>query len=178
MKEFELESGEFVVLHTRKHWFLFVVGLVPFLILALLPIVLPLVILLTPPLAALAPTIDYTQPLMRATLGLWLLLVWTAAWGSFTRYYLNAWVLTSQRIVEIKQRRYFHREVSSLMLNRVQDVTTEVAGVIPSLLGMGSIKVQSAGAENEFHMRGIPEPELVRNLILKYIPEEPQTPGV
>jgi len=178
MKEFELEHGEVVVLHTRKHWFLFVVGIIPFAILALLPIIVPLVMLFTPPLAPFASKINYTQPLMRATLGLWLLMVWTAAWGSFTRYYLNAWVLTSQRIVEIKQRSYFNREVSSLMLNRVQDVTTEVVGVIPSLLGIGSIKVQSAGAENEFHMFGIPEPELVRNLILKYIPEEPKTPDV
>ena len=178
MKELNLEPGEELVLHTRKHWFLFALGLVPYAILALLPIILPLVMLLTPPLAPYAPKIDYTEPLLRATLGIWLLAVWTGAWGSFTRYYLNAWILTSQRIVEIKQRRYFNREVSSLMLNRVQDVTTDVVGVLPSLLGIGSIKVQTAGAENEFNMFGIPNPDVVRNLILKYIPEEPKTPGV
>jgi len=178
MREFELEPGEHVVRQTRKHWFLFVVGLIPYVILALLPALIAPLMRLAPPLAPYALLLDFTAPLLRATLGLWLLLVWTAAWGALTRYYLNAWILTNQRIVEIKQRRYFNREVSSVLLDRVQDVTTDVRGVIPSLLGIGSIKVQSAGAMNEFHMFGIPHPEEMRDLILKYVPEEPPEAGI
>ena len=54
------------------------------------------------------------------------------------------WVLTNMRITTIKQRRFFNREVASLLLPRIQDVTTDVAGILPSLLGIGDIKVQSA----------------------------------
>ena len=109
---------------------------------------------------------------MRVALGAWLLMSWTGAWGAFTKYFLNAWILTSQRVVTIKQRGFFRREVSSLLLARVQDVTTNVTGVLFSLLGIGNIKVQSAGADVEFTMRGIPRPEQMRDLIMKYIPEE------
>ena len=178
MKEFELEPGEHVVLQVRKHWFLFLGELLPYAIIAVIPFVLPKILPLAPPLAPYANLFDYTTPLMHVALGVWLLVTWTGAWSTFTKYFLNAWILTSQRIVNIKQRRFFSREVSSLFLSRIQDVTTDVTGVIPSLLGIGDIKVQTAGEDVEFIMHGIPHPEEMRDLILKYVPEEPQTTGV
>ena len=102
-------------------------------------------------------------------LGGWWLLVATAAFNAFTRAYLNLWVLTNHRIVDIKQRRYFNRVVSSLLLGRVQDVTIDVEGVLESLLGFGDIHVQSAGTTERFRMRGIPRPEAMRDIILKYV---------
>ena len=177
MKEFELEPGEHVVREARKHWLLFVVELLPFAILAILPFALPRLLVLAPPMAPYAAYFDYHTVLGRAGLGVWLLVVWTGAWGAFTRYFLNAWVLTNQRIATIKQRRFFYREVSSLLLPRVQDVTTNVHGILSSLLNIGNIKVQSAGAEIEFTMRGIPLPEQMRDLILKYVSSEKAQKG-
>jgi len=174
MREFELEPGEFVVRLLRKHWLLFLGELLPYAILTVLPLALPNILTLIPPATKFANMFDYHTQVPRIVLGLWLLIVWTSAWGTFTRYYLNAWVLTSQRIVNIKQRRFFSREVSSLFLSRVQDVTSDVTGVLSSLLDIGNIKVQSAGEEQEFFMLGIARPEMMRDLILKYVPEEDQ----
>ena len=171
MKEFELEPGEHVVKQVRKHWFVFLTELLPYAIMAVLPFAAPKLLMLAPPMAIYATFFDFTTPLARAALGVWLLISWTSAWGTFTRYFLNAWVLTNERIVTIKQRAFFRREVASLLLPRVQDVTTNVNGILFSLLGIGNIKVQSAGADVEFTIRGIPHPEQMRDLILKYIPE-------
>lgn len=178
--EFELEPGETVVREARKHWFLFALGMVPYALLALLPCIAPLVLLAAGPLVApYARFFDYAEALPRALLGIWLLLVWTTAWNAFTRYYLNVWVLTDRRIVDITQRGYFNRQVSSVLLDRIQDVTTEVAGLLPSLIGIGNITVQSAGAVDEFHMNGIGEPEAMRELILEHVPRPASaTPGV
>ncbi len=178
MKEFELEPDETVVRETRKHWLLFAIQLIPFVILALFPIILPRLLLLSPQMTPYAESIRYGDPLVRAALGIWLLLVWTAAWSAFTRYFLNLWVLTNERIVEVKQYAFFNREVSSLLLNRVQDVKSTVRGFLSSVLHIGTINVQSAGAENEFCMTGIPEPEEMRDLILKYVPEELPKTGI
>ena len=172
MREFELEPGEHVVKEARKHWFLFAATLLPYAILALIPFALPGLLRLAPVMAGYAAYIDYTQPLMRAALGVWLLVVWTGAFSAFTRYYLNLWVLTDRRIVDIKQRTYFNREVSSLLLNRVQDVTSDVSGVLSSLLDIGTIHVQSAGEDEEFIMAGIPRPMQMRDLIMKYVAEK------
>lgn len=178
MKEFELEPGEHVVKETRKHWFLFLTGLLPFAILAVLPFALPKLLVLAPSLATYAGFFEYKTPVTRAMLGIWLLVTWTSAWGAFTRYFLNAWVLTNQRIVDIKQRAYFSRVVSSLFLSRVQDVTTTVNGVLSSLLDIGDIKVQTAAEDVEFIMHGIPRPEQMRDIILKYVSTKPETTGV
>lgn len=178
MREFELEPGEHVVKEVRKHWFLFLGELLPFAILMILPFALPKLLVFAPPLAKYVTVFEYQTPLARAALGVWLLIMWTSAWGAFTRYFLNAWILTNQRIATIKQRRFFYREVSSLLLPRVQDVTTNVTGVVSSLLGIGDIKVQSAGADVEFTMRGISHPEQMRDIILKYVSTKPVTTGV
>ncbi len=178
MKEFELEPGEHVVLQARKHWFLFLAELLPYAILLVVPFALPKLLVLAPPAAPYAALFDYHAALARATLGAWLLVVWTSAWGAFTRYFLNVWILTNERIVDIKQAGFFNREVSSLFLSRVQDVTTEVEGVLPSLLGIGDITVQSAGAVDEFHMHGIPRPEQMRDVILRYTSLHPKDSGV
>ena len=178
MKEFELEPGEHIVKQVRKHWFLFLAELLPYAIMAIVPFALPKLLVFAPPLAPYAAFFDFTTPLMRAAFGVWLLVTWTGAWGAFTRYFLNAWVLTNQRIATIKQRRFFNREVSSLLLPRVQDVTTNVTGVLPSLLGIGDIKVQTASEDVEFVMRGIPHPEQMRDLILKYVSTKPQTTNI
>ena len=171
MKEFELEPGEHVVKEVRKHWFLFLGELLPYAIFVVLPFAIPKLMALAPPLVPYVSLFDYNTLNARITLGIWLLIVWTSAWGAFTRYFLNAWVLTNRRIATIKQRRFFYREVASLLLPRVQDVSTDVSGVISSLLNIGNIKVQSAGAEIEFTMRGIPRPEQMRDIILKYVAE-------
>lgn len=177
MKEFELEPGEHVVLEARRHWFLFLLQLLPYAILLVLPFALPNLITLVPPLAVYG-TLSYGAPLMRAALGIWLLITWTVAWSALTRYFLNVWILTNQRIVEIKQPRFFKREVSSLLLTRVQDVTTDVTGILSSVLGIGNITVQSAGAVDEFHMYGIPRPEQMRDVILKYVATKGDSSGV
>lgn len=174
MKEFELEPGEHIVAETRKHWLLFVASFLPYAILLLLPFALPKLLVLAPPLAPFAAYFAYDTPLARVFLGTWLLIVWTGAWGAFTRYFLNVWVLTNNRIVTIKQASFFDREVSSLFLSRVQDVTTEVTGVLSSFLNIGTIHVQTAGATNEFSMSGIPKPEQLRNIILKYVSVSPE----
>lgn len=178
MKEFELEPGEHVVKETRKHWFLFLAELLPYAILAVIPFALPNILAVAPPLAKYSSYFDYQTLGARVVLGIWLLVTWTMAWGAFTRYFLNAWILTNKRISTIKQRRFFYREVSSLLLPRVQDVTTNVSGVLSSVLGIGDIKVQSAGADVEFTMRGIPHPEQMRDIILKYVSEGSENPTV
>jgi len=178
MKEFELEPGEHVVLEARKHWFLFLVEILPYAIMGIVPFALPKLLVLAPPMAPYVALFDYHTILGRAGLGIWLLVTWTSAWGAFTRYFLNAWVLTNQRIVDIKQRAYFSRVVSSLFLSRVQDVTTTVTGVLPSLLGIGDIKVQTAAEDIEFVMHGIPRPEQMRDVILKYVSIDPKSTGV
>ncbi len=178
MKEFELAPDEHIVRESRKHWFVFLAVLLPFIIIAIIPFALPRVITLVPQLAQYATWFDYTATTPRLVLGIWLLITWTGAWSAFTRFYLSVFVLTNKRIANIKQHGYFSREVSILFLSNVQDVTTDVSGFLPSIFGMGDIIVQSAGAIDEFRMRNIPRPEQMRDMLLRYISEQSKNTSV
>lgn len=168
MREFELEPGEHLVKEVRKHWLLFFADLVPFAILVIVPLAIPNALRSAVALERFADYFNYSTPLARVVLASWWLLVWGAAFNSFTKYFLNAWILTNQRVVEIKQFSFFDREVSSLFLNRIEDVTTDTSGVVDSLLDIGDINAQTAGTVDRFTMRGIPHPAQLRDIMLRY----------
>ncbi|MDO8407651.1 MAG: PH domain-containing protein [bacterium] len=177
-REFELEPSEVVLAEVRKHWLVFTLELLPYATIAVLPFALAPLLSIAPPLAPYANLAGLGTGIGRAALGIWLLIVWTSAWGAFTRYYLNVWVLTNLRVMEVIQHSYFHREVSSVLLSRVQDVTTEVKGAIFSLLNIGNIHVQSAGTVDEFHMNGIGGPAALRDIILAHTSRESKSSGL
>src|SRR4051812_40124656 len=117
-REFELEPGERVIKEVRMHWFFFMGQLLPLVFMAILPFLLPIVLRLAGPAFAGIHFTGWNTPEARAALGLWWVIVWSAAFNIFTRYFLNAWIITNQRIVELEQHGFFSREVSSLLLNR------------------------------------------------------------
>ena len=176
MEEFELEPGEHVILEVRKHWLVFAVQLLPYLLLAVLPLFIPLLYSLlaeaAPGAAALvshAP--DFSTSWARFALGLWWLLLWVGGFNTFTRYFLDVWVVTSTRIVDIRQLGFFRRQVSSFLLGHIQNVTTDVEGILPTLFGFGTIHVETAGQDERFIMSGVGDPGGLRDLIMREVAE-------
>src|ERR1051326_7308467 len=147
MEEFELEPGESITIAVRTHWLLFVLELLPYFIFALVPLfIFPVAAHFasgTPAVAEnLAQYLSVANPWVRLFLGMWWLVMWTGAFNAFTRYYLDQWIVTTTRIVDIHQFGFFRRHVSSFLLNHVQDVTTDVSGVLPTLFGFGTLRVE------------------------------------
>lgn len=99
--------------------------------------------------------------------GLVLLIVWLQFMVAFTDYFLDVWIVTSDRVIDIEQRGLFNREFSEFRLERVQDVTVEVAGIIPTLLHYGDVHIQTAGEEREFIFRQVPYPHRIKDKTLQ-----------
>lgn len=171
MEEFELEAGEHVITSVRKHWFVFFLELLPFAILAWLPTLFPTLLAAfsaaAPQAQASLAMVSTANPWIRLFLGMWWLLLWLFAFNTFTQYFLNHWILTNTRIVNIRQFGFFDRQVSSFLLARVQDVTTTVDGLFATLLHYGRIHVQTAGdSSKSFIMDGVPYPTELRDMIM------------
>ena len=81
-------------------------------------------------------------------------------------------IVTNDRLLHIEQEGLFARTISELDLYQVQDVTSEVKGVFPSLFGYGNLLVQTAGAKEVFRMVDIPHPENLRQAILDLAEED------
>lgn len=100
------------------------------------------------------------------------LFAWLLFFFSFIDYYLDIWVITSERIITIEQRGFFSRTICEQMIFRVQDVRSEVRGVIPTLLNYGEITVQNAGEENDIVFHQASAPDKIRELIMKLADEQ------
>jgi membrane protein YdbS with pleckstrin-like domain len=178
MEEFELEPGEKITLSVRRHWFFLIAQLIPYVILAILPLLFIVAFPYLKPYivhANAAGMVLFNQdlaqatPWLRLTLAFWWLFLWISAFSIYTKYSLTLWIITTTRIVDIRQFGFFSRKVSSFLLNRVQDVTTDVEGILPTMFGYGTLNVETAGREEKFQMNNISHPVELRDLIMREI---------
>ncbi len=94
------------------------------------------------------------------------LFVWLFLFQNFMDYYLDVWIVTNKRILNIEQTGLFIRTVSELHLYRVQDVTSTVKGVAETLLDYGDVEIQTAGEKTRFVFEQIPHPTIISKSIL------------
>ena len=82
-------------------------------------------------------------------------------------YYLDVWIITNQRLIDIEQKGFFNRSVSELDLKKIQDITSSVSGAIPTMFGFGNIHIQTAAEENKFEIKSVPHPVTARRKIIE-----------
>lgn len=175
MAEFTLESGEEIISSVRKHPLIVIGQLIPFFILAWLPTLLPLMVDFITNMSPEVPMelLSYftaDNPWTRFIIGMYWLFVWIGAFGVFTDYYLDHWVITNHRIMSIDQQGFFDRRVATLHLNRVQDVLTDIEGIFGELFGYGTLSVETAGDDpSRFRIHGVANAKGVRDLIMKEV---------
>ena len=93
--------------------------------------------------------------------------LWLLFFAIWIDYYFDVWIVTSERIINIEQKGLFTRVVSELELEKIQDVTTDVRGVIPTFLNYGHLLIQTAGERERFIFRNVPDPYKIKDMIMK-----------
>jgi uncharacterized membrane protein YdbT with pleckstrin-like domain len=95
--------------------------------------------------------------------------IWLFALAVFTDYYLDAWIVTNERVIDIQQTGLFARTVAELELQRIQDATSDVKGILPSVLGYGNVHIQTAGEKERFIFEQVPKPHEVRHALMTLV---------
>ncbi len=85
----------------------------------------------------------------------------------FMDYWLDVWIVTNRRIINIEQNGLFSRTISELRLYRIQDVTSKVDGFVRSMLHFGMVYVQTAGEKHYFVFEDVPDPTGIAKNILQ-----------
>ena len=78
-----------------------------------------------------------------ASLGLGFLLAILAFLPSWISWYYSVYIVTSQRLIQITQKGLFHRSMVALGLSQIQMVNYEIGGFEQTILGFGTIMVQT-----------------------------------
>lgn len=94
-----------------------------------------------------------------------LLIAWMIFFIIWTNYYLDVLIVTNERIIDIEQRGFFHRELSTVRLENIQDITVNISGVLATFLDYGTLKIQTAAESREFIIHDVPEPNKVKSTI-------------
>jgi hypothetical protein len=84
----------------------------------------------------------------------------------FVIYYLNIQIITNIRIVDIDQVGLFSHVISELHIDKIEDVTSEVKGILGTIFNYGDVYVQTAAAVDRFEFNNIPSPAAIEKLIL------------
>jgi len=164
------EEGENVILILRKHVFVIYSQLSIFGFAILIPIVFGGIFhsfLTARGLGSVAIFIT----------GLWYMFFWVAIFYALTMYSLNVVIVTNHRIIDSEQIGFFNRKISEIHLSRVQDISVSTKGIIETMLHFGSMEVQSAGEDRQFHFYQIPNPEKVKDVIMDLVTND-HTPSV
>lgn len=160
---FQLQPDEKILTSVRKHWFVVLRTLTVFIILILIP---PVILSVLPLVTAnfnnelIGTLVNFFFSLYLMALFLFLFLFWMD-------YYLDMWIITDRRIIDVEQKGLFRRAISEIPLTRVQDVTIEIHGIVETFLKFGTIRIQTAG-EREFTIDNIPRLYEIKDIILKY----------
>ena len=97
------------------------------------------------------------------------LLLWMKFFAVWSDHWLDAWVITNKRIIDIEQKGFFRREVSSFPLNRIQDTTYNISGILAMWLHFGDVRIQTASITDDLVMRQVPFPEDVKEHVARVL---------
>ncbi|MEK9175558.1 MAG: PH domain-containing protein [Patescibacteria group bacterium] len=154
-----LGPNEKVLMTIHRHWIAIIGKVIAYILILFFPfVVAPALIKFGIPLTIGSSLFFFIIYLMIIILGLFV--VWV-------EYYLDVWIITTDRVIDINQKSLFNREISEFVLKNIQDVTIDVPGLLATFLKYGNITVQTAG-EASFTIQQAPNVYKVKDLILDY----------
>ena len=161
--------GERVVLNLRRNWLTVASIVVVFGLMLAVPAIAAVYFWSTVSVWLAHPIIGPVSSLFAS---IYVLCVWLFAFLEFTDYYLDLWVVTTERILSSEQKGLFNRVASELHLAAIQDVTSEQRGMIGTFLDFGDVFVQTAGEKTRFHFDNVDHPERVKETIIQLMEED------
>lgn len=95
------------------------------------------------------------------------LILFTPSWIG---WHFSVFIMTDQRFIQITQKGLFHRSVADLTLGQIQSVNYEVAGLQETLLGFGTIKMQTY--VGDLTIREVHHPARIQKQLLNILRKE------
>ncbi len=89
---------------------------------------------------------------------------------SWIGWYFSVFIVTDQRLIQITQKGLFNRSVIDMRLNQIQMVNYQVAGLQETLLGFGTIMMQTFVGDLVIHE--IHHPAKIQKKLLEILREQ------
>jgi len=165
----KIKSYEKIVYILRSHGITFLPYVIIFIALLLIPIAVYWLFS-----AAFVNTIQdpANYPIMILAASAYYLTAFLFFYSFFVEFYLDAWIITNDRLVDVRQISLFARTVAEVDLYQIQDVSSEVHGFLPTIFNYGDIYLQTAGPVPKFIIHNVHRPDKLREAIIELSSED------
>lgn len=156
------EAGEKIVLLLRQH----PIVNIPWILIAVVLIIAPVFLLPSPFMSFLPPNFQFIAVIF------WCLIVIAFVLEETLSWFFNIYILTDERIVDVDFHNLIYKEISDAKIDKIQDVTYRVGGVVRTIFNYGDILIQTAGELPNFEFKAVPNPAQVARVLQKLRTEE------
>ncbi len=164
------KSYEKIVFTVRRHPITFIPSIVFFALLLAAPIGLYWLI----SNSSINPYLQTQPGFIIAVLGIsmYYLSCLVFFYTNFVEFHLDLWIVTNDRLLDIEQKTLFHRTIAEVDLYQIQDASSEIKGIFPTIFNYGNIVLQTAGPLPKFLFRSVANPNYLREEILRLAAED------
>lgn len=160
-----LHQEEKIIAVIRRHHIWLVAKIFSFAVLLVSPIILYQFLSVLE--KSLSFKIVYLNELYFFIVSVFYFVTWVYFFIDFLDYWLDVWVITNKKMVIIDQKGLFHRDISEVPIDKIQDIKTSTEGFLQTTVNFGSVSVQTASEEASFKFDSIPDPEKIKDILLK-----------
>lgn len=82
-------------------------------------------------------------------------------------YKQNRLVITNENVLQVLQFGLFNQQVSQLNLAKIQDVSVDKAGILPSIFDFGTLDIETAGEQYNFRFKYTADPYKIAKIIIE-----------
>ena len=90
---------------------------------------------------------------------------------NFYDYFLDAWIITDQGIIDVEWHGWFHRQSSRVLYSDIQGLSYEIEGVVGTVMRYGRISVEKISNGAVISLENVKNPKVVEALVLKKMEE-------
>jgi hypothetical protein len=149
------EEDEKVVLLLRQH----PIVNVPWILLVIAMIFVPIIVGALGILSSLPPGFGLIVNMS------WYLLTMAIAMENFLNWFFNVYIVTNTRVVDIDFVNLIYKNVSDANLDKIQDVSYNMGGVVRTVFNFGDVVIQTAAEIEQFDFMAVPNPAKVAKVI-------------
>jgi len=156
------DSKERVILLLRKHPITNIGWITTVFLMALAPLFLSYVV----------PINDLPADYQLVALMFWYLITLAFAIEKFISWFFNVNIVTDERVFDVDFINLVYREITDANLDQIQDVTTQVGGVIRTMFNFGNVMIQTAAEMPQIEFVSVPKPDAVAQILRELRVEE------
>jgi uncharacterized membrane protein YdbT with pleckstrin-like domain len=158
------EEEEQIILFLRKHF----ITNIPWIFISFVMFFTPTVVMTTGILETVPANFRFIFMMI------WYLVSVAYTLESFLTWFFNVYIITDERIVDVDFYNLTYKEVSDANLDKIEDVTYKMGGVIRTIFNYGDVLIQTAAEVTNFDFLAVPYPDKVVKVLQDLRMEEQQ----